>query len=190
MLVFWLILISTNLASAQLWQDGEDKQPKIWVTSDNNLYLESAPDDNIIFRLKNDAFFNINDINIMDILRQYKIDQMEILNATKDTIAEQMSLIDLQHNVKNLYDDLKRFARNLRSVDNSTRLTLNRRIIRRILGRIRRLDQRLTLIEQDLLIDDCSSNEQSSSVCKNGGICYDGFKDFTCDCPKGWTVSQ
>jgi hypothetical protein len=34
-------------------------------------------------------------------------------------------------------------------------------------------------------IDDCS-NDESVSVCLNGGVCADGVNSFTCTCAAGW----
>lgn len=187
-LLFWCIF---SIAAVQSLEDGNEwLPPKIWVTEENDLHFRSAHDQDIIFRLKEETSgLHVNEMNLMDIVQRFRQQRLDLQNVSNTVLSQQMSFNDLKHNVKNMYDDVIRFGRHLRFIDNRTRLTINPRMIRRILGRIRRLDQRLTLIEQNLLIDNCSTNVGSASVCKNGGVCYDAFNDFTCDCPKGWTVS-
>lgn len=185
-----MLVLSSLLTIVHLRTGKDGEQPKIWVTSDNNLHISSAWDGNIVFRLQDDAGFNIDNVNVLDILHRHRIRRLELQNLTEQATDNEISLADIKHDVKMLYNGWMRFDNRLKSIENNTRLTLNRRIIRRILGRIRRLDQRITSIEESVLVDDCASADRTSTVCKNGGTCYDSFKSFSCDCTEGWTVKS
>ncbi|KAL9905968.1 cubilin 2 isoform 1-T1 [Glossina fuscipes fuscipes] len=175
--IFLLCATETRIAATMVEYP---KQPKISV-NDGTLVLEAAHGRNITFRLSRDSSLCVNNVDVMEKIR-HRNAPSSLDTETKDidiATAEQF-----KQNMLVLQWDLQVFAERLLSMQNNTRSILQSRVLRRYLGRIRRLSGRQVAIERDLLNNECTKN---STSCKNGGTCYGGYKDFYCECTEGWT---
>uniref|UniRef100_A0A1A9WD06 Cubilin n=1 Tax=Glossina brevipalpis TaxID=37001 RepID=A0A1A9WD06_9MUSC len=173
-------LLCATIAFISISKAEYPKQPKILV-NDGTLLLEAARDCNITLRLSRDALLYVNNIDVMEKIRH------RYTSSSLDTESKDFDIVtteQIKQNMLLLNDDLRSFAASLLSVQNNTRLLLQSRVLRRYLGRLRRLNGRLVAIERELLNNECT---QIPEPCKNGGTCYDGYKDFYCECTEGWT---
>ncbi|KAM7358205.1 cubilin 2 [Cochliomyia hominivorax] len=162
--------------------DEYDIQPKIIVKSGGDLILEAANDHNITFRLSRDSSLFLNNVNLMEKIRQRYTPAVEEESTTKGNIY---STDEIRSEIRKLHDDLERFARRfLPQSTNRRRQTVPLGVIRRNLGRVNRLNGRLLALERKLLKDECA---EAVEPCKNGGKCYDTYNGFYCECPEGYT---
>lgn len=159
-----------------------DKQPKILLKNGGDLVLEAAYDRNITLRLSRDSSLFLNNINLMEKIRQRytpAVDENESRSTNVYTTDE------IKTEIRNLHDDLERFALRLSRSTNRRGQSGQLGVIRRNLGRINRLNGRLLVLERKLKKDECA---EAKDPCKNGGTCYDSYNGFHCECTEGYTV--
>lgn len=173
------LLISPHIVRAKY-----DGQPKI-LTQKGSLILEAANDHNITIRLSLGSSILVNDVDIMDKIRQrYPSDNLD----GKDGGSKPFDIPTTQQvgdEIHKLQYDIARLSQRLYSLQNRTSSTQQLGAIRRYMGRMRRLNGLLTVLEQNIANDECA---ELRNPCKNGGICYDVYKGYHCECSEGWKV--
>ncbi|XP_073838449.1 cubilin homolog [Musca autumnalis] len=157
-----------------------ESQPKI-VSKNGNLIFEAATDRNISIRLTHDSNLLLNNVNLMEKIRE------RYTPAALDGEVKPLKVPTTEEYGETIYqlrDDIHRLARRFSMLENRTRSTIAPRIIRRQLARLRRLNGRLSALEDNVNKDECA---ETTEPCKNGGTCYDLYKGYHCECPEGWT---
>lgn len=153
------------------------------MTENGNFVIESAVDRNISFRLKGSSYLNINDVNVMNMMRfggglnQSNVPNSNLairLSVLEESVrrlsAGDNSIRNRRHIMQRL-TQLENRVSNL-STANSTQLN----------HRLRRLEQKVNRLVDRLNADNCSSNP-----CRHGGTCMNIFNGYTCKCPQTWT---
>ncbi|XP_031624566.1 cubilin homolog [Contarinia nasturtii] len=161
-----------------------DDQPK-FLTENGNFVIESAVDRNISFRLKGSSYLNINDVNVMTMMKfGGGLNQSNVPNSN---LALRLSW--LEEHVRGILSDdnlttnrnrfiLQRLSLIEGRMNSSSRGTNTTNLNRRL----RRLEEKVNRLVERLNADNCSSNP-----CRNGGKCMNIFNGYTCNCPKEWT---
>ncbi|XP_058975812.1 cubilin homolog [Musca domestica] len=174
-----LLLWKVNLISAAAASD-YDNQPKI-ISQHGNLILQAATDRNLSLRLTHDAKLLLNNIDLMDTIRE------RFTPATLDGDVKPIEIPTIENageEIHSIRNDIQRLTRRFSMLQNRTRNTVGPRQLRRELGRLRRLNGRLANLEENVDKDECA---ETTEPCKNGGTCYDLYKGYHCECAEGWT---
>lgn len=159
-----------------------DSQPKI-LTHNGDLILEAAYDRNISLRLSQSSTLLLNNVDIMERIRQQYTPTS--LDETGEKPLDVPTIEGISNEIYDLTKDIQRFSRRISALQNRTRSTLQRRSMRRYTNRLRRLNGRLLVLEENINTDECA---EATDPCKNGGTCYDAYKGYHCECAEGWTV--
>ncbi|XP_067648024.1 cubilin homolog [Eurosta solidaginis] len=162
---------------------GDNKQQPEIKSDDRKLLICSVPSRNITFRMKGDGGLFFNSVNILNLVKSKKVAQLHPIEEKEEVLTAQ-SLRPLLESFK---DDLRILGSRFAILQNRTRGRTQTLNIRRSLGRIRQVLNRAIHIEHNLIINECQDVGGNGTRCKNGGNCYDGYKDFHCECPNGWT---
>lgn len=179
----WLSVLLIISLKSETSRGDYVNQPKIH-SNKGDLILESAYDRDIRVRLTHDAGIYVNNVNLLEKLRQRS--SPAILDGDAKS-SQQLTVDEVKGELHKLHDDLERLATRLGTAQNRTRRTLQLGVIRRNLGRINRLNGRLLALERKLKRDEC---QETSEPCKNGGTCYDSYNGFHCECTAGYAVGS
>ena len=183
-LYVWLFVLSIITLKTDKTRSDYVNQPKIHLNK-GDLILESAYDRNITVRLSHDSALYVNNVNVLEKLRQRYAPPAILEGDMKPN--QQFNVNEVKSEIQSLQEDLERLATRLITAQNRTRRTLQLGVIRRNLGRINRLNGRLLVLERKLKKDEC---QESTEPCKNGGTCYDSYNGFHCECANGYTVCK
>ncbi|XP_068150750.1 cubilin homolog [Drosophila tropicalis] len=145
-----------------------------------NLLLETASDRNITVRLMGDAAtILVNDVDMMEIFRRR---QRAIAAHKANELREPLSLEPIKGQFRITNRNLVKLGRRLNRLSNGTKRNgVSQRLLRKQKQRIQRIEDSIQNVQKNLVKDECKSNP-----CKNGGICYDAYEAFQCECPAGW----
>lgn len=163
-------------------------RPK-FLTENGNFVIESAVDRNITFRLKGSSYLNINDMNVMNIMKMGGLNQTNVPNSN---LALRLSVLEEQlrqvptseaggmprpRGNRNILNRLAALETRMNNAGTGTGMNMTN-----INRRIRTLETKVNKILERLNSDNCSSNP-----CKNGGTCMNTFWGYICKCPDTWT---
>ncbi|XP_075163375.1 cubilin homolog [Haematobia irritans] len=172
----FIFLLQINLISADY-----EAQPKI-ISKNGDLILEASNEQNISLRLSHGSSLLINNVDIMERIRQFYTPSN--LDIDLDKPLDMPSMDEMGTMILKIREDIDRMNLRYSVLLNRTRTSRQQRSLRRLLGRLRRLGARISVIEENLVKDECA---EATDPCKNGGTCYDLYKGYHCDCPEGWT---
>ncbi|XP_017464514.1 PREDICTED: cubilin homolog [Rhagoletis zephyria] len=173
------ILLMTIVGAINNAAENYNEQPQ-FQTDSGKLIIRSVPSRNITFRVKGEGCIFINSVDILNLVKN-KDEKLRPLNQDVLTTKSVRSLLE------SFKEDLHILGARFSFLQNRTRGRAQTLNIRRSLGRVRRVLSRATQIENNLIINECQDVDGNSTRCKNSGTCYDGYKDFHCECPNGWT---
>lgn len=159
------------------------EQPQIKAV-DGKLIFRAAPYRNITLRLKGEGGIFLNSVNILNKVKKRRTQLGPVHNEDVLTSETLRSLL------ATFKSDLQSLGVRYAVLQNRTRgrgLLIN---IRRSSGRVQRAQARIAQIENIVLKNECEDKSDNGTKCKNGGTCYDGYNNFYCECPNGWTVSN
>ncbi|XP_075162494.1 cubilin homolog [Haematobia irritans] len=153
------------------------RQPQIF-SQKGDLILEAAHNQDIHLRLSHGSSLLINNIDIMDKIRQRKLDKS--LKDTSEILTTTPKHLEVEMN--NIRKEIDYLSEKLSSYYNRSEFVLLTEIERNI-DRIRRLNVRIGALQKILAKDECA---EETNPCKNGGTCYDLYKGYHCECTEGW----
>ncbi|XP_068206241.1 LOW QUALITY PROTEIN: cubilin-like, partial [Palaemon carinicauda] len=119
----------------------------------------------------------------LDQLQQSSTTDLQRIQELSDTIVPQIrqTIADVQDQISGLPDLEDRIAALEIQVNTSQSLGGGGSLSPSFRRNFRRVKRNLRQLKTDLLINECASGP-----CQHGGTCIDGFKRYTCICPKGW----
>ncbi|CAH1121617.1 unnamed protein product [Ceutorhynchus assimilis] len=156
-----------------IWSSANADQPEIYV-HDNNLVVK-ASSTNFIQLIA--GAVKINDVNLLPTL--YTAQNATKLLRNYETFISQFNtkMDDMESRLVVIGTGIGQNATNISSVPSNFIITN----IRRLSNKILLLQRSIRTLQALLTTDDCASNP-----CKNGGICFDIYNGFLCQCPTGW----
>ncbi|XP_073838450.1 cubilin homolog [Musca autumnalis] len=157
-----------------------EHQPQIF-SKNGGLILQAAQNQNVSLRLTGISSLLCNDIDILEKIRQRFANNP--LDGEASTKMNSLSIGSLANEIQTLQEDISGLWRRFTYFQNTTHSSLQMRGSRQYLRRLHRLMLRLSLLEENILKDECL---EANGACKNGGTCYDLYKGYHCECPEGW----
>ncbi|XP_050336908.1 cubilin homolog [Bactrocera neohumeralis] len=160
--------------------DEFSEQPQIHA-NDGKLIFRAAPYRNITLRVKGEGGIFLNSVNILNKVKKKRTQLGPIQNEDVLTAERLRALL------ATFKSDLQSLGVRYAVLQNRTRgrgLSID---IRRTSGRLQRVQTRITQIENIILRNECEDRSDNGTKCKNGGTCYDGYNNFHCECPNGWS---
>uniref|UniRef100_A0A1I8PUZ9 Cubilin n=1 Tax=Stomoxys calcitrans TaxID=35570 RepID=A0A1I8PUZ9_STOCA len=167
--------LATGVIGAEL-----HTQPRVEAKK-GDLIIQAALDCNISLRLNHGSSLLINNTNVLMNIQQHqnpnKLDDPNVTPLLRPTSKE------FHDELNSLRNDIDRLSQLMSSFRNRSQYALQTNVVSRHLIRLRRLEGRLLALEVYLGRDECAGGR---NPCENGGTCFDGYKDYHCECPEGW----
>ncbi|XP_013116992.2 cubilin homolog [Stomoxys calcitrans] len=179
-LYLYCVIVMLTFAT-EVFGSESDNQPKI-MSKQGTLILQASLNRNISLRLEHgSSSLLINNVNVMQKLHENQSPSKA--NNGEDDILVLPTSKEFRDGFNALRSDIDRLSQLMSSFQNRSRHAWQRNQILRNLVRLGRLSGRLVALQMNLAIDECAV---ATNPCKNGGTCFDGYKDYHCECPEGW----
>lgn len=149
-----------------------------FLTEDGNFVIESALNRNISFRLRGTGSLQVNDVNLLNVVRPSGGDASSSILRRLTALENRESFPRRPGFPTSLGERVLRLERQMRGGGGNMSAPYSPVLA----SRVRTLERRV-----DNLVRALDSNNCTSSPCKNGGKCLNTFNGFFCLCPDAFT---
>ncbi|VVC39264.1 EGF-like, conserved site,EGF-like calcium-binding domain,CUB domain,EGF domain,EGF-like calcium- [Cinara cedri] len=187
--LFYILLSILIPAALGLYSN----QPR-FRSENGHLYIESSTSHNVSLNIKGQGYINVNNENLLQIIRLAKEAWDEIESFRSNDLPE---FADSVKAISPMFDGPKSLTDRVTSLEmqmmNGTlSSTLPSKGKSETVLNAGKLEIRLNNLEKkiNILTNLLSTSECLSNPCQNGGTCMDLYNGFQCNCPHNWQGKQ